>query len=107
MNEHELIRELAGEKSRFGRTASTLHMLLSKAGSVWRAEYRHPDLVQLMYIGFPDKPNSEVRKIHPDELPPWVQDRIAALNVLGDDFPTVWVDGVGRRISREIYYVEE
>ena len=107
MNEHELTRELAGALLNPLSAASTLHMLLSKFGSLWRAEYRRPDLVQLMYIGFPDKPNSEVRKMHPDELPPWVQDRIAALNVLGEGFPTVWVDGVGRRISREIYYVEE
>lgn len=107
MNEHELIRELAGALPNPTGATSTLHMLLTKAGSVWRVEYRGPDFVQLMYIGFPDKPNSEVRKMHPDELPPWVQGRIAALNVLGEDFPTVWVDGVGRRISRETYYVEE
>ena len=38
-------------------------------------------------------------------LPTWVQERIAVLAVCSPDPPTPTVDGIGRRISENIYWV--
>ena len=38
-------------------------------------------------------------------LPVWVQERIAVLAVCNPDPPTPTVDGIGRRISENIYWV--
>ena len=40
-----------------------------------------------------------------DSLPKWVQERIALLSMLSYKPPTVTVEGVGRRISKDTYWV--
>lgn len=85
-----------------------VRMLMERATRMWRVEYRGGDTVDFLYVGFPDRGEGQVLNSMPaSDLPDWVHDRIAALNVFGEDFPTNWVDGVGRRISTTVYYVEE
>jgi len=40
-----------------------------------------------------------------DSLPKWMQERIALLSMLSYKPPTVTVEGVGRRISKDTYWV--
>lgn len=40
-----------------------------------------------------------------DSLPKWIQERIALLSMLSYKSPTVTVEGVGRRISKDTYWV--
>jgi len=40
-----------------------------------------------------------------DDLPDWVKERLAVLNMMSPSPPTNSVDGVGRRISAHVYWV--
>lgn len=40
-----------------------------------------------------------------DDLPNWVQERLAILMMMSIEPPTQFVDGVGRRISENVYWV--
>lgn len=42
-----------------------------------------------------------------EQLPQWMQERLAMLNMLSYEPPTEIVDGVGRRISKSTYWVEK
>jgi len=42
-----------------------------------------------------------------DLLPNWVKDRLALLMMVGPAPPTLYVDGVGRRISENIFWIEQ
>lgn len=42
----------------------------------------------------------------PNELPEWMQERIATLSLLSFSPPTEEVEGVGRRISKNTFWVE-
>ena len=43
--------------------------------------------------------------INVDVLPKWVQERLAVLMMMTSTPPTEEVEGVGRRISRDVYWV--
>jgi hypothetical protein len=43
--------------------------------------------------------------INADVLPKWVQERLAVLMMMTYTPPTEEVEGVGRRISRDVYWV--
>jgi hypothetical protein len=43
--------------------------------------------------------------INSDVLPKWVQERLAVLMMMTSTPPTEEVEGVGRRISRDVYWV--
>jgi len=43
--------------------------------------------------------------INADVLPKWVQERLAVLMMMTSTPPTEEVEGVGRRISRDVYWV--
>lgn len=40
-----------------------------------------------------------------DDLPEWMQERLAVLMVMRHEPPTTEVEGVGRRISRDVFWV--
>lgn len=40
-----------------------------------------------------------------DDLPNWVKERLAILNMMSSTPPTEEVEGVGRRISEDVYWV--
>lgn len=41
------------------------------------------------------------------KLPEWVQDRIAVLSMMSTEPPTKFVEGVGRRIDENVFWVVE
>lgn len=40
-----------------------------------------------------------------DQTPQWLQDRVLALRMLTEGPPTSWVEGLGRRISKDVFWV--
>lgn len=50
-------------------------------------------------------PNEEGEYNSVDDLPNWVQERLAILMMMSIEPPTQFVDGIGRRISDTIYWV--
>jgi hypothetical protein len=87
--------------------ASPLAMtLLNKGADLWRINFNMDGKVDLLFIGM--STNEKKRDCVPaDGLPEWMKDRIAVLNTFGANWPTDYIDGVGRRISERTYYVEE
>ena len=51
------------------------------------------------------KPELELTYEHADELPQWVQDKLAVLMVLDHHANNLEVAGVGRRINEDIFWV--
>ena len=54
-------------------------------------------------ISTTDYPREGVRDI--DELPEWIQKRVAVLSTIPYDPPTDYIKGVGRRIGKYVYWV--
>lgn len=54
-------------------------------------------------IDSPDFPQEGIMNM--DDLPEWIQKRIAVLSTLPYEPPTEYIKGVGRRISRYVYWV--
>lgn len=65
-----------------------------------------PDGVDVMCLGV-EKVDSQIDGHYdrPDQLPDWVQERLAILMMMDATPPTTEVGGVGRRISTHIYWV--
>jgi hypothetical protein len=84
-----------------------VRMLKAKDKDLWRVHFPTNGTVELLFIGLHGDKSSIDKLRSADELPEWVQHRIAALDVFGDNYPTNYVEGVGRRINRSTYYVEE
>ena len=82
-------------------------MLLDKGADVWRVEFQSDSTVEMLFIGLADASRKHREVCTADDMPEWMQDRVAALNVFGENYPTPYVEGVGRRINRTTYYVEE
>jgi hypothetical protein len=65
-----------------------------------------PDGIDVMCFGLADvDPQVEGHYDRPDDLPRWVQERLAVLSMIPPTPPTPFVDGVGRRISVHVYWV--
>ncbi len=62
--------------------------------------------VEVVCIGM-DSVDSEAEGIYSsvDELPEWAQERVAVLMLCDPTPPTQDVEGVGRRIDRDVYWV--
>lgn len=59
--------------------------------------------VTALYIGLGTKPELKVNSL-PD-LPHWMQERVAVLNMLTERPPTSPIQGVGRRITDTVYWI--
>ena len=88
-------------------THPVVRMLMARGVELWRVEFKARGRVHLLHVGLPGKVSTASRHVSRAELPEWMQHRIAALDVFGENFPTDYVDGVGRRLNKEVYYVEE
>lgn len=87
------------------RTA--IAMMLNKSKTdLWRLHFELNGMVDLLFIGMSTDEKKEHR-VPADGLPEWMKDRIAVLNTFGPNWPTDYIEGVGRRISERTYYVEE
>lgn len=40
-----------------------------------------------------------------EQAPQWLQDRVLALRMLTEKPPTSWVEGLGRRLSKDVFWV--
>lgn len=62
--------------------------------------------VDIMCLGL-ERVDSDVDGYYdcPDDLPDWVQERLAILMMMDATPPTTEVEGVGRRISASIFWV--
>jgi hypothetical protein len=67
---------------------------------------RHEGVTLHLFYG---RSGTPVFKRYPseEELPSWVLDKLALLKMIGGGNPTDYVDGVGRRLSDEIFWIEE
>lgn len=59
--------------------------------------------VTALYIGLGTKPELKVDDL--SDLPHWMQERVAVLNMLTERPPTSPIQGVGRRITDTVYWI--
>lgn len=64
-----------------------------------------PDGVDIICFGMGVDTVHDGHYINADVLPKWVQERLAVLMMMTYTPPTEEVEGVGRRISRDVYWV--
>lgn len=64
-----------------------------------------PDGVDVVCFGMGVDTVHDGHYINADVLPKWVQERLAVLMMMTPTPPTEEVEGVGRRISRDVYWV--
>ena len=64
-----------------------------------------PDGVDVVCFGMGVDTIHDGHYINVDVLPKWVQERLAVLMMMNYTPPTEEVEGVGRRISRDVYWV--
>lgn len=72
--------------------------------SVWRVKVYPDGLVELNDFTMPSKTGKLVDKISQTDAPDWIRDALAVLQIVDDG---VVVDGVGRKINEQIYYITE
>lgn len=72
--------------------------------SVWRVKVYPDGLVELNDFTMPSKTGKLVDKILQTDVPDWIRDALAVLQIVDDG---VVVDGVGRKINEQIYYITE
>ena len=75
-----------------------------KLDSVWRVKVYPDGLVELNDFTMPSKTGKLVDKISQTDIPDWIRDALAVLQIVDDG---AIVDGVGRKINEQIYYVTE
>lgn len=75
-----------------------------KLDSIWRVKVYPDGLVELNDFTMPSKTGKLVDKISQADAPDWIQDALAVLQIVDDG---AVVDGVGRKISEQIYYITE
>jgi len=65
-----------------------------------------PGEIDVLCLGLSlSEPTVEGRYSSVDELPLWMQERLAVLMMMSLEPPTVELEGVGRRISSHVYWV--
>lgn len=72
--------------------------------SVWRVKVYPDGLVELNDFTMPSKTGKLIDKISQADVPDWIRDALAVLQIVDDG---VVVDGVGRKINEQIYYITE
>lgn len=84
-----------------------LKMALDGDGELWRLEIDEDgENATLTFIGRPDGHTLGHQKMTLDEVPKPILTKMHLLNMLDSDFPTDQVEGVGMRLSANIYYIE-
>lgn len=72
--------------------------------NIWRVKVYPDGLVEINDFTMPSKTGKLMDKISQADIPDWIRDALAVLQIV-DDGTTV--DGVGRKISEQIYYLVE
>jgi len=83
-----------------------LRMAIDGESEVWRVEFTKGGTVDLLEVRVEDGGKCTHTVVpEPDALPEWIKGRVAVLNMLDGDYPKDHVDGVGRRLTDNVYYV--
>lgn len=69
---------------------------------IWRVAVTEVG-VSALYIGLGEKPKIEGKCL--SDLPQWMQERVSVLSMLTERPPTSPVQGVGRRLSANVYWI--
>lgn len=72
--------------------------------AVWRVKVYPNGFFEINDFTMPSKRGKLVSKIPQAEVPKWIQDCIAVLQIVDDG---VTVDRVGKKISESVYYISE
>ena len=88
---------------------SSLALTIMKEKDYYRVAFSlTTDKINVMYLGIElvdDSLSADYDSV--EQLPKWMQERLAILSMLSYEPPTEIVDGVGRRINKSIYWVEK
>lgn len=75
---------------------------------VWRVEIGTNGRVEVLRIDLEQGDKQSMKTYASvDELPDWVSGRLSVLRMISEPFPTDHVSGVGRRISQNIFWLDE
>lgn len=75
---------------------------------VWRVEIEDDNSVEVLRIDLEQGDKQSMKAYASvDELPDWVSGRLSVLRMIREPFPTDHVSGVGRRISQNIFWLDE
>lgn len=111
----KLYRNSARESSEFGRLVKLAMLVhdqgpdaLPKHTTVYRVAL-HPDRddIEVVSIGMErgdTAPDTVYLNFY--KLPQWMQDRLHVMNLLDDTAPTEHIEGIGRRISKYVFWLE-
>jgi len=85
----------------------TLLAMVREHSAVYRVCIMNPRHINVMCFDI-DKVDDAIEGVYDslDDLPKWVQERIALLSMMSFKPPTEHVSGIGRRISEDTYWVE-
>ena len=80
--------------------------LLSKIEQVWRVRFHDDDTVALYSFAMPatEKNLPSKDRLNIGAMPQWVKERIAVLQICESG---TTIDGVGQKVSENVYYVIE
>jgi hypothetical protein len=84
-----------------------MYMAQAKEQPIYRIQINNDNTVQTTCYDLLDAFNPELKNYYEtlDELPNWVQDKLAVLMLLDHTKVNEEVKGVGRRISKDVYWV--
>lgn len=99
-------RSLGIDMARGSMRSLMRHMTAHPEDLVYRVNVDYAGCVTVMSFGIGNVDSDEDATYDSiQELPQWIQERIAVLSMMSHEPPTANVEGVGRRISKSVYWV--
>lgn len=81
-------------------------VLRTTADCTYRLSF-HRDLVNVQHLdALREFPKLDEGWYSVDDLPEWAKRKIALLNMMDATPPTTYLEGIGRRISKDIYWID-
>lgn len=93
---------------RMGAVLRAMMVAAPETDVLYRVKFLSGGTVEVVCIDMPvDYTSESVGRDYADqaELPQWLQDRILSLRMLTEGPPSCWVEGVGRRINEDVFWV--
>lgn len=97
--------------ARFKTTPPPDHMRVIKMfinGETWRVQAFSNGAFSVMYIGLGEHGEEVKHMRYGNEslLPEWIRGRLAVLNMIKERPPTAPIEGIGRRITDVVYWLD-
>lgn len=88
---------------------SFLTMILSddQMEETWRVQINSNGNVEVLHIGMEEVHEPRQNYLSEAELPEWISGKLALLRMLQGEPPSVYLKGVGRRISENVFWIEQ